>query len=556
MGATFNGSGWFRRDSSFATGDNATMMAWCRPTALPGSGGYANVICNLNPGTGGTFGWGIDIHNATGTAKWSLGTQSNDFDATAGANPAVNTWFHVAAIRNGNTKTLYVNGVQAASNSDAVTTQTSFFLGSAFNNVAAVGSDLFTGTIAHAKVWKAVLTLNEIIQEMMQGRPVRTANLFGHWPLFNAGDFTVDYSGGGNTITSGGSGTAYGDGPPVPLYVPEARLIVAPAAGGGGTTFTYNLSESVGLADAVSRVASYGRSYSEALGSTDAINGARATYARAYSEAMGLSDALAKTLLKSLGETVGTTDAVVRQATFTRSLSEALGLTDTVTRQANFARPQASTVGMSDAVAFLRAIQVVFSEAMGMSDAVTRQATLVRTQAETVGLADALLRIAAYDRTTLETAGITDAFAVLKALVVNLSETVGTHDALTQASAIKRALSDGVNLADAVTRQANFARAFVDTMGLADQWAAGFVFLRQLSETVGTHDLVTKVGNFMRQQGDVVGATDSVTRLASYFRGLADICGVTDTVDTSAGVLRAAAFYYLLLIQQGANDEA
>jgi hypothetical protein len=228
MGATLNGSGWFRRDSSFATGDNATVMAWCRPTSLPASGGYANVICNTNPNSGGTFGWGIDIHNATGTAKWSLGTNSNDYDATAGAAPAVNTWFHVAAIRNGNTKTLYVNGVQAGTGSDVTTTQTSLFVGSAFNNVAAVGSDLFSGTIAYVKIWKAVLTINEIAQEMRQGRPFRTTSLFGFWPLFNSGDFTVDYSGGGNSLTSGGSGTVYGDGPPVPLYTRSAIFFRAP----------------------------------------------------------------------------------------------------------------------------------------------------------------------------------------------------------------------------------------------------------------------------------------------------------------------------------------
>ena len=66
--------------------------------------------------------------------------------------------------------------------------------------------------LAHIKMWTAVLTAAQVIQEMNSFRPVRTANLV-LWAPYDDGTSARDYSGSGNhgTVT----GALQTQGPPV-----------------------------------------------------------------------------------------------------------------------------------------------------------------------------------------------------------------------------------------------------------------------------------------------------------------------------------------------------
>lgn len=64
------------------------------------------------------------------------------------------------------------------------------------------------GNVADLKMWEAVLTEAEILQEIYSSRPIRTANLVLWVPYNNAGDL-VDYSGNGYNGTNASATTVH-----------------------------------------------------------------------------------------------------------------------------------------------------------------------------------------------------------------------------------------------------------------------------------------------------------------------------------------------------------
>jgi hypothetical protein len=102
MSIALAGSGqYLTRASLVAAGDNFTAMIWAFPTSNPASNNYHNAFATGTVGGAGTFGFGITTHNAGGTTRWSVGTNSNDFD---GSTVVLNTWNHVALIRDTGTE--------------------------------------------------------------------------------------------------------------------------------------------------------------------------------------------------------------------------------------------------------------------------------------------------------------------------------------------------------------------------------------------------------------------------------------------------------------------
>lgn len=73
-------------------------------------------------------------------------------------------------------------------------------------------SEWFNGSLAHVRVWSAVLTQSEIEAEWASTTPVRTAGLWAAWPL--ATDLT-DTSGNGRTLTAGLTALTVEDDPPI-----------------------------------------------------------------------------------------------------------------------------------------------------------------------------------------------------------------------------------------------------------------------------------------------------------------------------------------------------
>ncbi|MEU3161787.1 LamG-like jellyroll fold domain-containing protein [Streptomyces griseoincarnatus] len=73
-------------------------------------------------------------------------------------------------------------------------------------------SEWFNGSLAHVRVWSAVLSQSEIEAEWNSTTPVRTTNLWASWPLTT--DLT-DTSGNGRALSAGTTALTVEDDPPI-----------------------------------------------------------------------------------------------------------------------------------------------------------------------------------------------------------------------------------------------------------------------------------------------------------------------------------------------------
>ena len=130
----FDGTGdylLFADNAGLEIGTNSfTFEAWINLTAYsPAYGSPAEYVATVGAkeGTNGSVSYRLVI---VGTASYytSLNWQTYSNDSTVVTTSksyafALNTWYHVAAVRNGTTVTLYVNGVSIGSGTDATNSQ-------------------------------------------------------------------------------------------------------------------------------------------------------------------------------------------------------------------------------------------------------------------------------------------------------------------------------------------------------------------------------------------------------------------------------------------------
>lgn len=189
----------YARSAFFASSDDFTLMGWACAITLGNA--YQVALSAIS-------GLAIQVHQPGATPFWSIGTSSPDYDSALTV--VAGTWYHVALVRNGTTKTLYVDGVQQATGTGSETPGPDLLIG-AFDETS---TGNFYGRLAAVKVWKAVLTLAEIQQESRQVMPVRTATLAAWYPLLSPSAGEIDYSGNAKTLTVTGTPIT-ASGPPV-----------------------------------------------------------------------------------------------------------------------------------------------------------------------------------------------------------------------------------------------------------------------------------------------------------------------------------------------------
>jgi hypothetical protein len=106
----FDGSSYLRTSSSIGLGSTYTFEAWVYFTSLSSGGSAENSIFGSGASQGIDFGYG----GSTGT-RWYMAIYGAGFTVeSANTTVNLNTWYHVAWVKNGSTGTIYVNGVQVA----------------------------------------------------------------------------------------------------------------------------------------------------------------------------------------------------------------------------------------------------------------------------------------------------------------------------------------------------------------------------------------------------------------------------------------------------------
>jgi hypothetical protein len=192
-----------------------TLMAWVYPS-VDTTAGFQGAISIGNTTNLYILGYG----NSAGTLKTYV---YNNTDSPYGTTVSVATWFHLALTCAGTGANLllsYVNGVL-----DETRTGHASVPATTLQFGTTLGSDTMDGRLAALKVYGAVLTANEIAQEMRAYTPVRVANLLTWHPML----LHTDLSQYGATFTATGT-LSTEDGPPIAWSLAPMRQNVWGAA--------------------------------------------------------------------------------------------------------------------------------------------------------------------------------------------------------------------------------------------------------------------------------------------------------------------------------------
>lgn len=171
------------------SGSSLTLEAWIYPTAWAANYYEGSVVVKEQPNSGYMLRVGEN-----GRADFHLGNGSSEFGATTGTGVlALNEWQHLAAVLDGTSMALYVNGVSVATQTFSGTIGShsdSLFIGS-----SGLSTRLFTGKIDEVRVWDDARTLAEIQANMNKELSGEESNLAAYYPISNANGSTLrDYS--------------------------------------------------------------------------------------------------------------------------------------------------------------------------------------------------------------------------------------------------------------------------------------------------------------------------------------------------------------------------
>lgn len=146
-------------DNNFSSG-NYTIEFWINPNATPTT--ETGILC-VGPTTSGAAnrGWGIEIHNGTSTGIWFYQAGVITTWTSLGAFPLLNTWSHIAIVRNSTVVTCYINGVATGTASAGTNTQTAFSAGDplfvgCFYSSATAGRFFYNGYMDDLRITKGV----------------------------------------------------------------------------------------------------------------------------------------------------------------------------------------------------------------------------------------------------------------------------------------------------------------------------------------------------------------------------------------------------------------
>jgi hypothetical protein len=143
-------------------------------------------------------------------------------DGIDGSELQVGRWYHVAYVRNGSNFTLYLDGVQDATLTSAVSfTPQALLLGG--NTV-----NWLNGRLQDVGIWSAALSQSEIAAEAASvGAPARTSNLWGYYRLVLDAN---DTSGNARHLTAAGAVTWEAGYQPVSVALATDIIAVAQPA--------------------------------------------------------------------------------------------------------------------------------------------------------------------------------------------------------------------------------------------------------------------------------------------------------------------------------------
>jgi Concanavalin A-like lectin/glucanases superfamily/Secretion system C-terminal sorting domain len=157
--------------TSFVTTQNFTIAFACKITSLPTSGGAGLYDNNLNYGGPGVWAW-----KSNGFPQIQFNFKNGSVGTTNGAF-TLGTWFHVAAVHNGSSLIIYINGVQIISGTQGSTNPTYSFparIGTMFaSSFSPPQYNGLNGSIDELRIYNRALTAAEIALLSSSALPIK-----------------------------------------------------------------------------------------------------------------------------------------------------------------------------------------------------------------------------------------------------------------------------------------------------------------------------------------------------------------------------------------------
>jgi hypothetical protein len=160
-GLTYNGSNQYAQKTSAVSlptaGANQTLSCWIYVSSAPTV--RKTAMCM----TGSSSGNYIGYLNSTTFGVWRYGGTAI---VTTTSLPTTGAWHHVAYVKNGSNKYLYIDGSQAATSTATTNTASSTTINAGRTTS---GADYWPGKVDEVRIYNRVLTLTEI-QSLAAGK--------------------------------------------------------------------------------------------------------------------------------------------------------------------------------------------------------------------------------------------------------------------------------------------------------------------------------------------------------------------------------------------------
>jgi hypothetical protein len=180
-------------------GNTLTIEAWIKPADLT-TPAYAEIIRQTGFSVND---WLLSFQNHGTVLAFGLTAGGAYQELHVAINPANYTdgnWHHVAAVYDGTTKHLYIDGVQVGTTNQSGNVS----FGGSNHTIGSSGgaSEFFNGLIDEVRFWSTARTVTQLQQNMNQSLTGQEAGLVGYWRFDEgSGTTTADSSGSGNNGT-------------------------------------------------------------------------------------------------------------------------------------------------------------------------------------------------------------------------------------------------------------------------------------------------------------------------------------------------------------------
>lgn len=262
---------------------------------------------------------------------WRIASKhANGTEITASGGTATpETWYHIALVRSAanGTLTLFVDGVQECQLTNDVSTAGGALERMEIGAISQSDFSRFDGRGTEGLAYTAALNSSEIAAQMASSTAVRTADLWGDWPLQGASDL-ADISGNGRDWSSAGTLTTE-DGPVTSSTYDQS---LAGSTSATGDTIRLTTRSTSGTTTAAGALATMRALLASVAGSTSASGALLRRSDKALVGSTSAAGALlaARTALKSISGALQPAGALLRRSN--KALAGALQPAGTLAR--------------------------------------------------------------------------------------------------------------------------------------------------------------------------------------------------------------------------------